>query len=72
VTEPVIVTMRDIRGILGCSRGARYFCQQHGIDWTDFLENGVAAEVLEATGDAMALRLTAFARQRAEAERGRR
>lgn len=72
MSEPVIVTMRDIRAILGCSGGARYFCRQHDIDWTSFLENGIDAEVLEATGDAMALRLTAFARERAEAERGRR
>lgn len=70
--EPVIVTMRDIRAIEGCSRGARYFCRTHGINWTDFLANGVPAETLEATGDAKALRLTAYARQRAEAENGRR
>lgn len=70
MTEPVIVTMRDVRGIKGCSRGARYFCEQHGIDWTSFLENGIDAAVLDATGDAMALKLTAYARERTEAERG--
>lgn len=70
--EPVIVTMRDIRAIKGCARGARYFCRQHGIDWNDFLANGIPAERLEATGDAQALRLTTYARQRAEAENGRR
>jgi hypothetical protein len=72
VSEPVIVRMSDVRAIKGCSRGARYFCETHGIDWTDFLANGVPAERLEETGDAMALRLTRYARQRAEAERGRR
>lgn len=66
--DSVIVTMRDVRGIKGCARGARLFCQTHGIDWTGFLENGVPAEVLDATGDHMALRLTAFARAREEAE----
>lgn len=72
MTRPVIVTMSDVRGIRGCSRGARYFCQTHGIDWSDFLKNGVPAERLEATGDAQALRLTGYARQRAEANNGRR
>lgn len=71
MTEPVIVTMRDVRAIRGCARGARAFCQTHGINWTSFLENGVDAEVLDATGDHEALRLTAHARQRVEAERGR-
>lgn len=70
--ERVIVTMRDVRGILGCARGAREFCQRHEINWTSFLERGVDADILEATGDHMALRLVAFARQRVEAERGRR
>lgn len=72
MTEPVIVRMSDVRAIKGCARGARYFCQTHGIDWTSFLENGVPAERLEETGDAMALRLCAYARQRVEAERERR
>lgn len=69
--DRVIVKMSDVRAIHGCARGARYFCQTHGIDWTDFLENGVDAEVLEETGDHMALQLTAYARKRVEAERER-
>lgn len=71
MTEPVIVTMRDVRAIQGCSRGARYFCERHGIDWPAFLANGVDAEVLDATGDAMALNLTAEARRRLGAADGR-
>jgi hypothetical protein len=68
--RPVIVTMRDVRATKGCARGARAFAQRHGLDWTDFLENGVDATVLEATGDHMALQLAAHARKRAEAGRG--
>lgn len=66
----VIVTMRDVRGILGCSKGARDFCQRHGIDWQGFLDNGIPAERLEETGDAMALQLVAYARAREDAGRG--
>lgn len=69
---PVIVTMRDVRGIKGCARGARGFCKRHGINWTEFLDHGVDAEILDATGDAKARQLTDFARQRVEAERERR
>lgn len=67
----VTVTMRDVRGVKGCAKGARAFCERHGIDWTAFLENGVDSGILDATGDHMALQLTAFARARVEAENGR-
>jgi hypothetical protein len=67
--QVVIVTMKDVRAIEGCSRGARDFCRRYGIDWTAFLDHGVDARVLEATGQADARQLTAYARQR-EAKRG--
>lgn len=72
MSGPVIVRMSDIRGIRGCARGARAFCVKHDIDWNSFLERGIDAEILDATGDHMAKRLTAYARERQEAERGRR
>ena len=65
----VIVTMRHVRAADICSNGARRWFQEHGFSWTDFLENGKSADELEATGDAIALRVTAIAR--AEAADGR-
>jgi hypothetical protein len=72
----VIVTIHDlsqcpgIDGRIGlCRRGVRTWCAAQGIDWLDFVANGIDAEVLTATGDAMALRLVQWAEQR-EAERG--
>tara|TARA_B100000519_G_scaffold170166_1_gene155725 strand:- start:3589 stop:3759 length:171 start_codon:yes stop_codon:yes gene_type:complete len=56
--------MRDIRAAKQCSRGARAFFERHGLDWQDFLENGVPAEKLLATGDAMAERTVEVARGR--------
>ena len=52
-----------------CARGARAWCEQHGIDWWQFVQHGVDADILIATGDAMALRLVAHA-EAMEAERG--
>lgn len=46
-----------------CSRGARPWAQQHGIDWSDFVRNGIEAERLEAIGDAFALALVKWARE---------
>lgn len=62
--EPLIVTMADVRAAQGCSRGARSFCKRHGLNWAKFLEAGIPAEELEATQDAMALRIVEVARGR--------
>lgn len=60
----VIVTMRDIRTAKMCSRGTRAFFMRHGLDFADFVVNGIPAERLEATGDAMAIRVCEVARGR--------
>lgn len=62
MSEPVTVTMRHIRKAKMCSRGTRVFFQRHGLDYTDFLRNGIDAEKLAATGDAMALKVVEVAR----------
>jgi len=63
----VIVHMRHVRAMKGCSRGARAFCERHGIDWSAFLKEGIPASRLRVTGDAMAIRLAEIA----ETEHGR-
>lgn len=47
-----------------CHPGARKFFQRHGLDWADFVKNGIEAEVVLATGDAMAVRIVESARTR--------
>lgn len=42
-----------------CVSGARGFWKTRGWDFRDFLDNGISAEVLEATGDAHALKIVA-------------
>lgn len=65
-----IVTMQDARAVRTptgrgyCSRGIRAFFARHGLDFQDFLRNGIAAEKLEATGDHMALKAVEVARGR--------
>lgn len=66
MSEPVIVTMKDIRATHMCSRGTRDFFSRHGLDWNKFLSEGIPAEELEATGDAMALAVVEVARGRQE------
>ncbi len=58
----ILVQMSHIRKARMCSRGARSFFIRHGLDWTAFLHEGVPVEQLEATGDAMALKVAKVAR----------
>lgn len=64
MTDDVIITMKDVRAVAMCSRGARAFFQRHELDWNKFLDEGLPAEVIEATGDAMALHVVEVARGR--------
>lgn len=56
------VLHRHLRELGYCNRGARAFFVRHGLDWSAFLRAGIPAEQLERTGDAMALKLVAYAK----------
>ncbi len=60
--------MRDIRAAQLCSSGARRWFEIYNLSWTDHLANGTPVDILEATGDELALRVCAVARARAGAE----
>jgi hypothetical protein len=60
----VKIRMRDIRAAKMCSRGARAWFTRHGLDWAEFITNGIDAELVLATGDAMAIRVVKVARGR--------
>lgn len=61
----IMVHMRHVRAAKLCSKGARAWFEQYGLSWNEFLSNGMSADDLEATGDALALRVTAIARKEA-------
>lgn len=63
-----MVRMRHVRQAAGCARGTMAFFRRHGLDLHRFCASGLPAEEIEATGDAMAIRIAAMAR--AEAGRG--
>lgn len=65
VTGPKpIVRVQDIRAARICFQGERPWFRRRGFSWQSFLTDGIEAEVLEATGDALAFRVTAVARTR--------
>lgn len=49
----MIITMRDIRRVKMCSKGARKLAERHGLDWSEFLKNGIDSAVLDDIDDAM-------------------
>ena len=65
------VTIQDLRASRLCFQGARPWFARHGLDWQVFLREGFEAEVLAATGDALALRVIAIAAEREAFEAGK-
>jgi hypothetical protein len=57
--------MKHLRAAGMCNREPRVFCQQQGWSWQQFLDEGLPAEQLEASGDPMAIRVAAIAREEA-------
>lgn len=53
----MIITITDIRNAGHCVAGARSWAKAYDIDFRDFLKNGIDADVLLATGDAMAVQV---------------
>lgn len=62
--EAEIVRIDDITRAGHCASGARRWFEAHGLDFRDFLKNGLAAETLLATGDALAVRVVEHMRSR--------
>ncbi|MCV2877618.1 hypothetical protein OE699_02030 [Sedimentimonas flavescens] len=59
------ITVDDFRRV-GICPAARNWFARHGLDWRDFLRNGVELERLRATGDQQTMidRLEAAAQER--------
>lgn len=48
------VIHQDIAVLRFCNRGARQFFERHGLDWSEFIKNGIPFETLEVIDDEMA------------------
>lgn len=53
-----------------CNHGLRMMAKNNGIDWWDFLQNGIDVEILESWNDENANRAIAAAKARIEREKG--
>ncbi len=68
------VTIQDLRAARYCLAGVRPWFRRHGLDWQDFLSQGIEADRLRATQDALVEPVVRIAEMRetaAEASDGR-
>jgi hypothetical protein len=59
-----IVRHCDMSALRFCNRGARLFCERHGIDWNEFVTKGIDAERVSDIDDAMLSEVIERARRR--------
>jgi hypothetical protein len=62
MTDIVKVRMLHVRKVHMCSSGSRDFFKKHNLDWQKFLDEGLDSDIIEATGDPMALSVVEVAR----------
>ena len=62
------VTVRDVRAARYCLAGVRPWFRRHGLDWQGFLDAGVDAAELRATGDGLVGPVIRAAEEREAAE----
>lgn len=61
--DPTIV-INDLMALGYCNRSARPWFAQNNLDWNAFLDHGLPASVMLATGDALIPPLVEVARKR--------
>jgi len=64
ISRDLIIRMPDVRAAKQCSRGARQFCTDHNLDWSDFLKNGIKSGILIDLNDEMAMQVVRCANGR--------
>ncbi len=64
-SEDTRVTIQDIRAARYCLSGVRPWFRRHGLDWQAFLDYGLPADSLRATGDALVEPVIRMAEERA-------
>jgi hypothetical protein len=63
-----VVKIADIRVALNgqcCTRGIRAWFKLHGFNYGHFLDNGIPASQLEATGDSFGVRVAKHMKEKA-------
>ena len=65
---PVMARLEHARALGYCARGMRRWFEGRRHSWSEFIEEGVPAAWLRASGDALAIRVAEQAEQQAQNE----
>lgn len=65
MSEPM-VKIQHVRQLGMCVRGAKAWCELHGIDFAEFLQRGIPVSRVEALNDTLGNRSAQFARDEVE------
>lgn len=60
----MIVKHSDLAAMKFCNRGARQFFERHGLNWQEFITNGIDSSRVEAIDDEMMRQVVAHAHRR--------
>ncbi len=63
--------IRHMRAVGLCHSGSRMWCEANGIDWKDFVKNGIPVRVLRDSGDPIVARLVTAAEEEKAKSDGR-
>jgi len=64
MSDDFTVTIDDVRGAGHCVRGAKQWFERYKLDFRAFLDEGIPASKLLATGDAYGIQVVEVARRR--------
>lgn len=53
----MIITIQDLRKAKMCNKGVRQFAKLHGLDWNNFIKNGIDEKEVAHIENAMAQRV---------------
>lgn len=53
----MIITIDHVKAQGYCAKGARVFFKEYGLNWQDFLTNGIESNTLLATNNELAITL---------------
>ena len=70
MTGDILIRVDDLRKSGVCPKASAWF-EKQGLDWRDFVRNGISGARLVATGDAIAVRVVEEAQARKGAGNGR-
>lgn len=62
--NPANVNVNDLRAARMCAKSARPWFERQGLSWDTFVSDGYPVEVIEGTGDGLALKVAAITRKR--------